>query len=471
MSAAEPETAPEREAQPGPMVEAESEQERRALHDAIEDALDHARLDEVERLILPLHAADLADLLEQLHPDDRRTIVGLIRPHLAHDPAVLAYLNEDVRPDVVQLLDAGELAQALGGLESDDALALIEDMDDALREAVMAELPTSARLLVEQSLTYPEYSAGRLMAREMVAVPMYWTVGKTIDFLRETEGLPDDFYMIFTVDPMFRPVGGVLLSRVLRAKRSVKLTDIMSRDFRTIPVDTDQEEVAYLFRQYGLVSAPVVEATGRLAGVITVDDVVDVIEEENEDDLLKLGGVGEETRATGIVETTRRRFTWLAVNLGTAVLASLVIGLFEATIAQVVALAVLMPIVASMGGNAGTQSLTITVRGLATRELVGRNARRMLVREVTVGALNGLMFAVIGGAVAYFWFGDIWIGVTIGIAMIITLLIAGLSGAVIPMLLEKLKIDPAVASGVFLTTVTDVVGFFAFLGLAAWIIL
>lgn len=446
-------------------------EELRSLIDRIEDALDAGKLNRVEKTIATLHSADLADLLEQLHPDDRRIVINLIRPQLGDEPEVLSYLNDEVRDEVVALLHPEEVASALAEMESDDALALIEDLDKADREKILASMPTSARLLVEEGLTFPEDSAGRLMQREMVAVPMFWTVGKTIDFLRTSGDLPNDFYMIFMIDPKYRPVGGALLSRILRSRRSVKLADLMDEEVRTIPASMDREEVAFLFRQYGLVSAPVVDEAGKLLGVITVDDVVEVIEEENQEDMLKLGGVQEEDRLSSVANTARSRFSWLGINFLTAVLASAVIAFFEATIAQIVALAVLMPIVASMGGNAGTQTMTVTVRGLATKELAGRSARRMVVKELAVGAINGVLFALIVGLVAGLWFADPWMGVVIGLAMIITLVVAGLTGALIPLALDKMNIDPAVASGVFLTTVTDVVGFFTFLGLAAWILL
>ncbi len=438
---------------------------------AVEDALDAYNLQGVEKLVVPLHSADMADLLEQLHPDDRRTVVGIIRPHLIEDAEVLTYLDEDVRDQVMELLAPEEIATALAELDSDDALGVIEDMEDEDREKVLEALPTAARVFVEEGLNFPEYSAGRLMQREVVAVPMFWTVGKTIDWLRETEDLPDDFYMIFAVDPMYRPIGSLQLARILRSKRPVKVRSIVSEDVRTIPAEMDQEEVALLFRQYSMVSAPVVDKSGRLLGMITVDDIVDVIDEEAEDDLLKLGGVQEDDLYRAVVDTTRSRFSWLGVNLVTAIIASLVIAIFQGTIDQIVALAVLMPIVASMGGNAGTQSLTVAVRGLAMRELTPDTAPRVLWKEVLVGCLNGLIFAVIAGPIAALWFGDWMIGVVIGSAMIITLLAAGFSGTVIPLVLDRLKVDPAVASGVFLTTVTDVIGFMAFLGLAAWILI
>ena len=437
----------------------------------VEDLLDAFKLDAVDKVLSRLHSADLADLLEQLHPDDRKTVVGILRPHLKVDPEVLSYLDDDVREQVMELLEPEELAEAISELDSDDALDLIETLDEDEREKILENLPATARILVEEGLTFPESSAGRLMQREFVAVPMFWTVGKTIDYLRATQDLPDDFYLIFAVDPMHRPVGSALLSRILRSKRSVKIADLTSEDIRPIPAAMDQEEVAFLFRQYSMVSAPVVDDAGRLIGVITIDDVVDVIDEEAEDDLLKLGGVREDDLYRAVLDTSRSRFSWLGVNLITAIVASAVIALFEGTIEQVVALAVLMPIVASMGGNAGTQTLTVAVRALAMRELSQNNARRILWKEVLVGGINGVLFAAITGLLAGLWSGEWLIGLVIGLAMIITLVAAGFSGTVIPLALDRLKIDPAVASSVFLTTVTDVVGFFAFLGLAAWVLL
>ncbi len=444
---------------------------RDELQRQIEEALDAHDTAQVERLLNTLHLADLADLLERLHPEDRQTVVGIIRPTLRIDPDLLAYLSEDVRDELLQHLAPDELAAAVAELDSDDAFGVIETLDDDKRRAVLASLPALERRWAEESLSFPEYSAGRLMQREFVAVPMFWTVGKTIDYLRMAETLPDEFYDIFVVDPRYRPTGDVRISQILRSKRSVRLADLVTEEIRTVPATVDQEEVAFLFRQYDLTSAPVVDDAGRLIGVITVDDIVDVINEEAEDDILKMGGVIEDDLYRDVIETSRARFSWLGVNLITAVVASAVIAIFESTIEQVVALAVLMPIVASMGGNAGTQSLTVVVRALATKELSDRNARRVMWKEMLVGCINGLLFAAIAGTIAALWFGQILLGVVIGMAMIATLMVAGLSGALIPVLLEKLKIDPAVASSVFLTTVTDVVGFFTFLGLAAWILL
>jgi len=437
----------------------------------IEAALDDHNLRKVENRLAKLHSADLADLLERLHRDDRDTVVDIIRPQLQSDPDVLTHLQEDVRDQVLERLEPEEIAGALVELDSDDALDLVEDLDEEEREQILASMPAAARLLVEQGLTFPENSAGRLMQREFVAVPMFWTVGKTIDYLRAADDLPDDFYALLVVDPMYRPVGTAVLSRVLRSKRSVKVDTLLSDEVYPVSAELDQEEVAFQFRQYGMVSAPVVDDAGRLIGVITVDDVVAVIDEEAEEDLLKLGGVSGDDIYRDVLTTARLRMSWLAVNLLTAILASAVIALFESTIEKAVALAVLMPIVASMGGNAGTQTLTVAVRALAVKELTTSNAGRVVWKEVIVGTLNGLMFAVVAGGLTWFWSRDPLLSAVIGAAMIINLIVAGFSGAMIPLVLEKMGIDPAVASAVFLTTITDVIGFFAFLGLAALVLL
>ncbi|MEE8622288.1 MAG: magnesium transporter, partial [Alphaproteobacteria bacterium] len=326
--------------------------------------------------------------------------------------------------------------------------------------------------LLEEGLSWPEDSAGRLMQSELVAVPSFWTVGETIDFLRQaaerdSEELPEEFYDIFVVDPKHKPVGTIPLSRLLRTKRPVKLSDLMMPDMRLVPVEMDQEAVAFLFRRYDLASAPVVDEAGRLVGVITVDDVLDVIDEEAEEDIMRLGGVVETDLYRAVLDTTKSRFSWLVVNLATAIVASIVIGFFEVTIRQIVALAVLMPIVASMGGNAGTQTLTVAVRALAMKELTASNTLRAVGKEVLVGGFNGVLFAVLMGIVAWLWFASPAIGLVIAAAMVINLLVAGLAGVAIPLGLERTGVDPAVASGVVLTTVTDVVGFLAFLGLAA----
>ena len=435
----------------------------------IREALEDEDLARVEALVVPLHAADMADLLEMVSADERRLIVDVLRPDF--DPDILAELEEVVRDEIVGQLDTHEIAAAFAQLDSDDALYLIEDLDDDERREVLDAVPAADRAWAEQSLSYPENSAGRLMQRELVSIPAYWTVGQTIDYLRSTEGLPDEFYDLYVVDPGHVPAGYVPLSRAMRTRRPVLMSDIMDPEPRTIQADLDQEDVAYMFEQYDLVSAPVVDDAGRLIGVITVDDVVEVIGEEAEEDIMRLGGVIETDLHEPAWRTTRRRFVWLLVNLATAVLASMVIGLFDASIEQMVALAVLMPIVASMGGNAGTQTLTVTVRALATKDVTPANTLRLIGKEGVVGFANGILFAVITGAVALVWFGQPMLGGVIAAAMVVNMVVAGLSGILIPLGLDRVGVDPAIAATVFLTTVTDIVGFFVFLGLAALVLL
>lgn len=435
----------------------------------VRQALDDEQAGRLRGLTQPLHPADVADLIEQLNQNERLDLIDILGE--AFDAEVFSYLDDAVREDLSDALDNERLASIVGELESDDALGVIETLDEADQREVLGAIPADERLIYEQGLSYPEHAAGRLMRREIVSAPDFWTVGQTIDFMRD-EGveMPDDFYAIVVVGPSLRPAGMVYLSKLLRARRPVKLKDIMVDDMKLIPATMDQEDVAFLFRQYGLVEAPVTDDEGRLVGIITVDDVVDVIDEEAEDDILKLGGVSEDDFYDDVVSTTRMRFSWLAVNLLTAIAASLVIGIFEASIAQVAALAVLMPIVASMGGNAGTQTLTVAVRALATNELTAANAVRIVLKETLVGGVNGLIFAVIMGALAWAWFANPVLGGTIAVAMIVNLLVAGLTGVVIPLVIDKLGLDPAVASTVILTTVTDIVGFFVFLGLATLIL-
>jgi magnesium transporter len=432
---------------------------------AIRAALDVDALSEAAALASTLHVADQADLLEQLGKEQRATLVTEIRDEL--DPQLLSHLDGAVRGEVMEQLGPVKVGEAIGQLETDDAIDLLEDLDKSKRKALIKALPMPDRVAIEQGLTYPEDSAGRLMQRQLVVAPAYWTVGQTIDYLRAEADLPDEFYDIYIVDPKFRPVGSIPLSRILRSKRKVHLNQLVMKELHTVPVEMDQEDVGFRFSQYDLVSAPVVDADGRLLGVITVDDVVEVIEEEAEEDLLRLGGVSEGDIFASPVKTSVRRFPWLVINLATAVLASIVIAQFEGAIGQVVALAVLMPIVASMGGNAGTQTLTVVVRALAVREVTTANAFRVLLKETLAGSINGLLFMAAGLAVAFFWFGDPMLAALFGAAMVVTLVAGVLAGVGIPLLLDRLGFDPAVSSGVFLTTVTDVVGFFSFLGLAS----
>lgn len=439
--------------------------------DAVATAVDEEQPADVLRgLVEPLHAADLADLLERLTHDQRVALLSALGEDLDYE--VFSYLDYSVRDDLVDVLTVKQLAAIVADLESDDAVDLLEDLPEERQQQVLRAVPAAERAFYERSLSYPDESAGRLMRHEVVTIPNFWTVGQTIDYMRDEEiELPDDFFNVVVVSPAYRPVGLLQLSKLLRSRRMVAVADIMEAEPKLIPGDMDQEDVAFLFRQYGLVEAPVVEESGRLIGVLTFDDVVDVMDEEHEDDILKLGGVSEDDFYADIFRTTRLRFSWLLVNLGTAIVASLVIALFEETLEKAVALAVLMPIVASMGGNAGTQTLTVAVRAQAVNELTAANAMRIIWKEVIVGGINGLLFAIIMGLVAWAWFADPLLGGVIAFAMIANLIVAGLAGTLIPLGIERIGQDPAVASTVFLTTITDVVGFFVFLGLATVVLL
>ncbi len=430
----------------------------------VEAALDRDR--PVDRLIAPLHAADVADLFEDLSGDNRRRLAHALRGRL--DPEILTNLDEAVRTEIVEVLGSTELASAITELESDDALDVIEDLEDDDRAAVLRQLSPSDRALIEEALSWPEESAGRLMQRDLVTVPSDWSVGGTIDYMRARAAhLPRDFYDIYVVDEARRPVGFVPLSRLMRSRRPVAVSDIMQTEMHAIPLEMDQEDVALFFRQYAMVSAPVLDSEGQLVGVITIDDIVDVIHDEHEEDLMHLGGVAVDDFYRDILDTTRSRFSWLLVNLGTAIIASIAISFFDAAIEQIVALAILMPIVASMGGNAGTQTMTVAVRAMAMKELTPANAMRIIGKEVVVGGINGVLFALLAGMIAWVWFGNPALGAIIGLAMIINLAAAAFTGVAVPVLLDRAGIDPAIASAVILTTVTDVIGFVAFLGLAA----
>ncbi len=439
---------------------------------AILYAVDIDDREQLTRLMEPLHAADIADLLEQINAFDRARLIRLYDQEF--DGEILSELDESIREEVISVLKPSVLADAVRELDSDDVVDLIEDLDDAQQETILDALEESDRAMVEQSLAFPEYSAGRLMQREVVMAPEHWTVGEAIDRLRgaDEDDLPDQFYHLVLVNPRLHPIGNVTLGKLMRSRRDVALIDLVEETFRVIPATQPESDVAYAFNQYHLISAPVVDDEGRLIGQITIDDAMAVLDEEHEEDILRLAGVGDESALSdNVVETTRQRLPWLAVNLVTSILASLVIAQFEMAIAQIVALAVLMPIVASMGGNAGTQSLTVAVRALATKDLTGANVWRVIRREVIVGLINGLVFAVVMGIVGVIWFGSPALGYVIAAAMVVNLVVAGFAGTVIPVVLDRLGVDPALASGAFVTTVTDVVGFFAFLGLAAVVLL
>ena len=435
---------------------------------AVLEAVEAGARDELISLMEPMHAADIADLLEQISSADRYALIELYG--VEFDGEILSELDESIREDVISALRPEVLAEAVRELESDDVVDLLEDLEQLQQDAIFNALDDADAMVARQALSYPEDSAGRMMQREVVAAPEHWCVGDVIDFMRSSEDLPEQFYHVVLVDPRMHPVGNVTLGRIMGAPRKQPLSDLTEEVFQIIPVDQDEGDVAYAFNQYHLISAPVVDDEGRLVGVITIDDAMVVLDEEHEEDILRLAGVGEGSLTDRVISTTKRRFPWLAVNLVTAVLASLVIAQFEGVISDFVALAVLMPIVASMGGNAGTQSLTVAVRAIATKDLTGSNVWRVIRREVLVGAVNGAIFALVMGVVCLLWFSSATLGLVIASAMVINLVVAGFAGTVIPVALEKAGVDPALASGAFVTTVTDVVGFFAFLGLAALVL-
>jgi magnesium transporter len=423
----------------------------------------------LKALVADLRAPDLADLIALLEPDQRLQLVERLGADFDYD--ALSELDETVRDQLSEALPNEFLARAVTELDTDDAAYVMEGLEDADQQDVLSQVPRTERAALERNLEYPEETAGRLMQADFVAVPPFWSVGQVIDHMRDAHDLPDSFSDIFVVDATHHVVGSVELSRLLRSKRQVGIADIMSANRQQVLATADQEAVARQFERYDLRSAPVVDANRRMVGVVTVDDVVQVIEQEADEDIKRLGGVGDETLSDSVQEIALQRFWWLFVNLLTAMLASAVIKQFDATISQMVALAVLMPIVASMGGNAGTQTMTIAVRALATRELTPAMVPRVVLREACVGLFNGVAFSIIMAAIAFFWFGSGRLGVVMGAAMIINLMAAALAGILIPLALDRFGFDPAVSSSVFVTTVTDVVGFLAFLGLASlWLV-
>jgi magnesium transporter len=413
----------------------------------------------------PLHASDMGDVLEALNADERIKLVTLLGDKF--DFSALTEVDDTIRSEILDELPTADVARGVAELDNDDAVYILEDIDVPERDEILAQMPAFERLALKRSLDFPEDSAGRLMQTDFIAIPPFWTVGQTIDYLRSERELPDDFYQIYVVNPTYNLQGIVPLDKFLRAKRDVRIGDMMQTNIIEVLATEDQEEAARDFERFDLVEVAVVDESKRLVGVLTIDDIVDVIHEEATEDMQLLAGVGGGEISDDVWTTVRGRATWLVVNLGTAILASLVISLFDATIEQMVALAVLMPIVASMGGNAGTQTMTVTVRALAMRELDTYKIRRLVVREMLVGVFNGLIFALLIGVLTALRFFNPGLGIVIGLAMIVNMIAAGSAGILIPLGLQKLKIDPAVASSVFVTTVTDVVGFFGFLGLAA----
>ncbi|MFO1089905.1 MAG: magnesium transporter [Hyphomicrobiales bacterium] len=431
---------------------------------AVSEAVEAKDAKVARRLTRDLHEADLADLLMALDSAERVALIELLGRNF--DVEALPELDQAVRDELMEALPNQVIASAVRRLDTDDAAYLIEDMDEEDRREILDRVPGADRAALTRALDYPEDSAGRLMQTEFVAVPAFYTVGQTLDYIAEEKDLPDSFVEVYVVDPSFHLVGVVPTARILRSKRDAKVADIMDDEQTVFQVTDEADDISFRFQKYKLYSAAVTDASGRLVGMLTVDDVVDVMQEEANEEILHLGGVGDEELSDTVWSTTRSRFSWLFVNLLTAILASWVISLFDATIQQMVAIAVLMPIVASMGGNAGTQTMTVAVRALATRNLGPLNALRVVWRECAVGLINGLLFAVIMGLFAVFWFGSDGLGIIIGSAMIINLIAAALAGILIPLALDRMGIDPAISSAVFLTTVTDVVGFFSFLGLA-----
>ena len=440
------------------------------VENTIINAISNKNARSLKKLIEPLHPADQADMLERLTDDQISDFLSLLGKSL--DPEVLVYLDVNVQEKVIDFIGPKALAKAIPELHSDDAVEILQELEEADRNVIIKQLPKSDRILVEEALSFPESSAGRLMQREFLAFPGNWTVGQTIDHMRDQpQNNEENFYSVYIVDPAHRLLGVISLSRLLSAKRPVRLNNLMESNPRSVNVDTDQEEVSLLFQQYGLVNMPVIDKVGRLLGVIIVDDIVDVINEEAEEDLQGLTGVSNLSITASFVETIKGRFSWLILNMFTAILASTVIGLFQEEIEKLVALAVLMPIVASMGGNAGTQTVTVAVRALATRQLNYTNLQKFVLKETWLGLVNGILFAALSVLLAYLWFGDKQIALIMGLAMIANLLFAGVLGTLIPLTLEKFNIDPAISSSVFLTTATDVIGFFTFLGLSALVIL
>ncbi len=437
---------------------------------AILEAVDARETTHLSDLMAPLHAADIADLLEQISPSERRSLLQLWSGGI--DGEILSEIDDSIREEVIEFLPRHVLAEAVRELETDDVVDILEDLEQPQQDMILNALEDADRVAVQAAMAYPEGSAGRLMQREVVIAPEHWTVGEAIDFLRTADWLPDQFYHVILIDPRMKPQGYVTLGRVLSSKRDVRLRDIVEDSFRTIEVTEEEAEVAYIFNQYHLISCPVVDANDRLVGVITIDDAMNVLDEEHEEDILRLAGVNDDSNVSdGAFATARRRLPWLVVNLFTASLSAMVISQFEGTIAALVMLAALMPIVASTGGIAGTQSLAVSVRALATRDLTAQNARRVVLRELGAGVLNGLALAVILGLAGFVIFGDHRLGIVLGLAMICNQVVAALGGVLVPLTLSRLGLDPALASGTFVTTLTDVMDFLAFLGFATVLLL
>ena len=416
-----------------------------------------------------MHPSDAADIIEHLTETYRENLIQLNNFKL--DPEVFVELNESIQSEIIKYLSTEAVVNILKNLDSDDAIKIIENLDEKNKNDILSSLPPKDRFVLLESLSFPEDSAARIMQREFTAIPSNWSVGQTIDYLRENKDLPEEFLEIFIVDNEFKPIGTVPSSKVLRTSRDNKMISIMNESQLFIPVDMDREEVGQLFEKYNLNSACVVDKNNKLVGMITSDDVLTVLKEEAEEDVLRLAGVGDEEITDGIFKKTKRRFNWLLLNLFTAIIASVVIGFFQDDIEKVVALAVLMPIVASMGGNAGMQTLAVTIRSIATNELTKNNFTQNILKEFTIGILNGIIFAIISAVVVQLWFNNVTLSFIIAISMILNMIVAGLFGILVPISLKKLNIDPALASSVFVTTITDVIGFLSFLGVGALLFL
>ncbi|MDB4247326.1 magnesium transporter [Hyphomicrobiales bacterium] len=429
------------------------------------DALDSSDRSKIIILTKDLSAADIADIINLIPRSEVGNFISFIESDF--NPEILSELDENIREEVINLLGHSYVAEVLQKLETDDAVHVIEDLEEGDKKLILNKIPKIEREELELSLNYPEYSAGRLMSVDFVALNPNINVGEAIDFLRLDNDLPIEFYEIYLIDSSSQPVAAISLSNVIRSSREKSLKSLQSHELITISGEMDRELVAYQFERFDLVSAPVIDEVGKLIGVITADDIVEVLKDEAGEDIKLLGGVGDEDITDNVIQASKGRFSWLFINLITAILASMVIGLFDGTIEEMVALAILMPIVASMGGNAGTQTLTIAVRSLSTRDLIPLNYKRIINREILVSFLNGVFFALILGILSAFWFGNFALGGVLAIAMVLNMVVAGFAGIIIPLILNKLGIDPALASSVFVTTVTDVVGFFSFLGLAA----
>ena len=420
----------------------------------------------INQTLKDLHESDVANLIENLSNETRRKLIEIEEFNL--DPDIFIELNESIQSEVLQLLTVESIINIIKRLESDDSIKILENLEKEKKDAILDKLPPKDKFLLQEGLSYPEDSAARIMQREFTAVPSNWSVGQTIDYLRENKDLPKEFLEIFIVDNEFKPVGTVPSSRVLRTSRDSKMNSIMAEMPVLIPVNMDKEEVGHTFESYNLVSAGVINKDNKLVGMITADDIVTVVQEEAEEDALRLAGVGDEEITDSVLKKTKRRFNWLLLNLFTALLATWVISFFGASIEQMVALAFLMPIVASMGGNAGMQTLAVTIRAIAKKELSTSNFNRVVGKEFIIGVLNGLIFAIITAVIVHFWFGQLSLSLLIGVSMILNMIVAGLFGILVPVSLKKMNVDPALASSVFVTTITDVIGFLSFLGLGSY---